>query len=221
MKQFLLYLPLSFYLEAASFIFSVCCFQALKRNGLQLLVFVTGVIFIIEAIGFYMKWQGNFYNGYLYNILNFVQVPVWGLLLRKQFRRSKPKRISLFALILYVAGALTNMLFFQGFTQFNNLTLMAGSIIIVVHSCYFFYELLLAEDDTNPLGSGVFWIASGLLLFFTGTFFYFSLYDYLMHYQLKNNTQIFNLIIFNLSTVLYCCIILGILISQFGRWKRQ
>lgn len=179
------------------------------------------MVLVFESVGFYFKYQGVYNNGWLYNILTILQIPLWILLISNQIADKVLKRIIHILLLLFIGGGILNVLVFQGIWHFNNYTLISGSAIIVVSSCFFFFQLITENKDVNPINLPVFWFCSGALFYFAGTFFYFSLYNRIMEYQKLNGTRIFSLIILNISNILYISIIIGILILRKPKWRHQ
>jgi hypothetical protein len=80
--------------------------------------------------------------------------------------------------------------------------------------CILYLNQLLHHEETSLLKIPLFWITCGALFFFIGTFFYFSLYSYLV--KSKAAAGVFSLIILNLNIIFYSCISIALLVFKKG-----
>jgi hypothetical protein len=205
--------PIFFWFELLGFLVSLLVFRKLRGS---FLVYVAPFLFIVvagEYIGGYMKFVVHTRNGWLYNILNFIEISFWTLFFLNYTRSITLKKTSIILFVLFISFGLINIFFIQGWKSFNNYTLITGSAILIFQSGLYFYELLKNDEALNLIRIPAFWIACGAFFFFIGTFFNFSLYGYLRKVQVQNGTHIFDLIIFNLNIVFYSCITIGLVVT--------
>lgn len=86
------------------------------------------------------------------------------------------KRIDQFMLV-FLAWAVTNSIFFQNPTQlFQQYTHLLGSFGVVLVSCYLLYRIFILEGfwDRPLLGVPHFWNIAAILLFYCPNFIYFG-----------------------------------------------
>lgn len=214
--------PISFWFELLSFLISLVVIKKLRSS--YFLIFIPFLFLVIfgEYWGTHLKFVNHRHNGWLYNIMNLIQFSFWILLFRENIQHPFFKKMYLFLFFVFFLFGVTNLFFVQGIISFNNYTLIAGSAIVIFQCGVYFYQLLKIEEDINFVRLPMFWIAAGVLIFFIGTFFYFSLYSYLRKIQIQKGTEIFDLIILNLNIVFYSCISIGlVLVEKKNKWKQQ
>ena len=215
-------LPLSFWFELLSFLIA---FFSIKRLRGSAFVFFVPFLFIVvsgEFMGAYMKHELHLGNGWLYNILSVIQFLFWGIFFAHFLRKDIYRQWSLLLLACFIFYAVINMIFIQGFRNFNHYTLIVGAFLIILQCCFYYYQLFIDIEDIQLFKSPMFWIVTGAFFFFLGTFFYFALYDHLRRIQIRNHSRIFNLIITNLNLFFYSCISIGLtLVSNKNKWKQR
>src|SRR5687768_4527278 len=215
-------LPLSFWFELLSLL--IAFFSIKRLRGSAFILFIPFLFIVVtgEFVGAYMKYELHLANGWLYNILSVIQFFFWIFFLTQFFKRNIYRQGSLLLLICLMLFAGINMIFIQGFKNFNHYTLIAGAFLVILQCCFYFYQLFNDPEDIRLFRSPMFWIVTGAFFFFLGTFFYFSLYDYLRKIQSRNHSHIFDLIITNLNLFFYSCISIGlIVVSNKNKWKQR
>jgi hypothetical protein len=214
--------PLPFWFELLSLVVSLLVINRLRNSVLFLFVFLLSLVVLVEFIGMYLKYIKNDETGWLYNIFTIIQFPIWIQIFKNQLQYQGIKLGANLLLLFFISFALLNLFFFQGIRDFNNYSLITGSAILIFLSCAYLYQLMAEGEKMSLLREPMFWISSGALFYFTGTFFYFALYHYLLEIKLKKLTEIFDLIIPNLIILLYCCISVGLLQSKrVKQWKQR
>jgi hypothetical protein len=210
-------IPIFFWFELLSLVIGTILIKRLRGSILVYFIPVLLITVAAESVGLYYKLFLHKYNGQIYNLLLFVQLPFFIFLLRAYIQTKTTKDFALIILVAFLVYGVINFVFIQGKSRFNNHTLITGALIIVLLSCYYCFELLKYGTESKILNNPMFWISSGTLFYFTGTFFYFALYDYLRKYKLENKSEIFDLIILNLVIVLYSFISIGFLCTKLKK----
>ena len=209
------FFPISYWFELLSLV--VCIYHLNRLKGSSLILFLPLLLCVVvgEFIGIYLSFI-NTDNSFLYNLLTIIQFTFWYIIFYKNFKTISPKRLTKYLGIIFLLFAFFNLFFFQSFFYFNNYTLIVGAFITILLCCLMFYQILNDKSVINPISYPFFWITSGAFFFFTGTFFYFSLYNSLQKLQAENNTLIFNLIILNLNILFYSLISVGLILHKKG-----
>jgi hypothetical protein len=207
------FIPIYYWFELLSLLICLVMIRRLRGSSLFYLLYILLLVVIFESLGLYLKYIESRQTGKFYNVLTILQFPLW-IQIFKDFSESKQRKNLISLLIaIFLFFSIINLLFVQGFNRFNNYSLIFGSFLIIFFSCTFLYKMLRLVDK-NPLSVPMFWISCGSLLYFTGTFLYFSLYGYLRKFQIENHSQIFDLLILNLIIVFYACISVGLLVLK-------
>jgi hypothetical protein len=64
------------------------------------------------------------------------------------------------------------ILFFQSFNEYPNISFSVLSIIIIVFSLLYFYKTMIEAKIVKLADEPLVWINTGIVIFFTGNFFY-------------------------------------------------
>ena len=80
------------------------------------------------------------------------------------------KRMCLVTLIAFPIAVVFNIFFLQGINNFHTLTYSIGSLILISLSIYYFFELFQTQHAIRLAKEPGFWIASGLLFYYSVSF---------------------------------------------------
>jgi hypothetical protein len=214
------YLGVHNYFEIAAFLTSVIVWNSIKSTQLHWFMPYLFFIVMVELIGRYIKLELHLRNGWLYNISVPIEYLFFSFMFLNFYRSFHYKKATILFLILFPLFTFINIFFVQGTSGFNSNLLKAGSFCMIIFCCFYFFELLRVETIIDPLKEPFFWIASGLLIFNVGEFVYIALSD-----TLFSNWQTFRSLVkkinHNLVYVLYSCIIVALLLSQWKQKKKN
>jgi len=209
-------ISLHHYFEFLSLLIAIIYIGKLRNSFLVLFVPYLLITLLVELGAAYIYHTYSMPTGWMYNFLNLLSHGFYAFLFYQFSIVFKHKRIIIILTGIYLTGSLTYYLS-TSFYVFSNYVIAAGGILQVILSCLHFYEYLQNDDYVKErhYSSGL-WIASGLLMFYSGITICFSLYNYI----LLNNLSVFNLPLYNiiprsLSIILYCCISIALMI-----WKK-
>lgn len=138
-----------------------------------LLLVLTG---IIEYLGAWMS-SNNRRNEWMYNIFFVFEFSLFTLSIIKEIANPLYKKIIFFTYVLYLISVIVNVIFFQPITQFHIHTFAFGSLLMVITSGLFLYELV-DNTDNDFFREPFFWICTGLLFFYAGNFLLMSSLNY-------------------------------------------
>jgi hypothetical protein len=205
-------LPANIYFEIAALLTSIIFWKKLKTPRLRWLLPFLLFIVVIELLGRHIRIDLHAPNAWLYNISVPIEYIFYAFLFAPYYKNKFSKiTVKLFLFIFPVWG-LINILFVQGFYNFNTNFLKTGSFFMILFCLLVFIELLMSEELINPFRQPVFWIACGLFLFNAGEFTYNSFFD-IMIVKWKSTEKLFLQINNNLIFVLYSSIIIAIISS--------
>lgn len=186
-----------------------------RLRGSAFIWFVPFLFIIVglEYMGLYYKYVLVKSNAWIHNAIDILSFPFWTLLFASQFSTIKHKRISWIATFIFLVVAFRNI-WINGIHRFSNYVFNTGATIVIILSCIYFLWIMKNEQEEDLIVLPMFWFTSGALLFFTGSFFYFSLYSYMRSVRMETSPDIFNLIIYTLIGILYSCISVGIILTR-------
>lgn len=139
-----------------------------------LLLILTG---IVEYMGAWMS-SNKVRNEWLYNIFFVIEFSLFILTIFKELNNQNYKKVIAFSYFCYLMLVIINVTFIQPVTQFHIYTFAFGSLLMIITSGLFLYELInYSENDffREPF----FWICTGLLFFYVGNFLLMSSLNYI------------------------------------------
>lgn len=163
--------------------------KRLKESPLMI-VFVYCLIYsVFEIIGWYYALN-HLQNHFLFNLVSYFDILVWGLLYYLLLDKLIIKRIIIFLVMI------TLILIFwshfgtgRDFNRMDSFALSIGSISLMAMSLLFFYQLLNNLDIKNIFIYPFFWINVAVLIYFSGSFFSFIFAEYIAFSPDKSVTR--------------------------------
>ena len=111
----------------------------------------------------------------LFHLFTLIEVLFFGWVYAQAFEQIWLKKITNGFTVIVASLIVYNALALEGVWQFNSITKTAESVLLIVLSLLLFRQLLLQNEvmflDRHPL----FWLNSGVLLYFAGNLFVFML----------------------------------------------
>jgi hypothetical protein len=203
------YLSPSLIFEIIAFLASVFFFLR-KRDPLvfyfMLFLFVTVCVETVGTIIFALpQFKRSRSKQPMYNVFLIVEFAFYAFIFYRHYKKPLFRQIARVFIPVYVILALLNMFFLQGIWGFNTYSSMLGSFFVVLFCCFFFYESIQPEKIDEQLSKQpMFWISSGLLIFYLGSVIINALWEYLTSNALQNQgIRIYFTIIHFLNVVLY------------------
>jgi len=89
------------------------------------------------------------------------------------FFKGKLTSLGYFGIILFFLFCIVNVIFFESLNDFNSIPRGFEGLIVICLSIYFFFRLFIADEFIHLMKYPYFWLFSGWLLYFSGTFFLF------------------------------------------------
>ena len=186
-------------------------FSRLRGTYLRFYPALLIITIIAENISIILSSKYRIFNtSIVYNIFIFLQIIfILGFYL-VETKKNLMFRLYAGFIVTFILFAITNMFFIQKIYEFNQLTYLLGSLFIIVSSCIFLYQLIEQIEDESLFTNSFFWITISNLIFFTGTFFYFLFWYYLVKKNVDNG-NLFRSLLTILNIVFYTLIIIGFL----------
>lgn len=208
-----MYFLLSNFFELASFVTALIFIKSLKKQGWLLLIPYLLYTCTVEALAAYYKYTLHQRNVWLYNPYIIISFAFYGWILINGIYNWKVKKWLYLAVALLSIVTMGWYLIFGDPMSFVSRILTAGSFLIIAFVLLFFYNKLQTIEYKQAITDvPLFWLATGLLFFYTGISLSNAMYPYLSTVKVKIfNIQLHNLIPQFLSVILYSCIIIAII----------
>jgi hypothetical protein len=148
----------------------------------RILVYVLALTLISEFSAHYAAiWFHN--NIIVYHIFTPIQFSLFCLLYNQLLESKSNKQYTIWAMVVFIVFSLINSFLIQTTKTFPTYSLLLESILIVSFAYLVFYELLKNPRFEYLLRSSVFWFNSAVIIFFTTSFIFWGLFNYLIKYN--------------------------------------
>ena len=127
----------------------------------------------------------------LIHLVGMVEIVCISLFYFKFINEINLKRIVIIVALMVLLFAIIEGIVIEGIFNYPSIALAPGGIMIILWSLLGFYELLKLNNNIPIYKEPMFWINSGILIYFAGTFFLFLLNDYFMKND-PHSASIFN-----------------------------
>lgn len=146
-------------------------YRKILSQGLRLLLWLVLIAAIVEMVGTYHLRFLFITASLIYRIYQ----PIEYILLAGYFFTiiTSPAKRKLIILSIPVV-VLVNLLNLFANQQYKSLGLYAfllAALLFVIWSIFYFFQLFKSNDGENPAHIPAFWICTGILFFYAGTFF--------------------------------------------------
>jgi hypothetical protein len=159
-------------------IISLIKFKALGPH-LKALSFFLYITAILEVLSLYCASRG-INNFFLFHIHTVFEYGCLALVYYYLFNSKIIKRVLLGSIVLVAVFAIADPIFIENIASMNTIPRFINSILLIVLSMLFFYKIFI-DMKIFPLGSHpMFWINTGILIYFSGTLFLFIFSNSLM-----------------------------------------
>ncbi|MEO5681520.1 MAG: hypothetical protein ABIQ88_02705 [Chitinophagaceae bacterium] len=184
----------------------------LKENRKFPLVLFPGFL-LITFIGEYYGIESsarNQNNTLFYNLFTWFEFVFYLFFFWSISRSGKIKRLNFFIMLFYLVITLLNIFFYQGIEQFHSYTYVLGCILVVVNAILYFYFLFRLPESVSLVRNPFFWIATGLMFYYTCTFSLFGLTNFIItngYYTtlLTIIGDILNILLYSLYVIAFLC----------------
>jgi hypothetical protein len=157
-------------------------------------------------------------NHFIFNIYFGVEFLFYFFLFYRVFGNKKSKYLVAFSAILFVAFYVADVFFGKGIFIFSTAAYTFGSVLTIIICLIYFASLFLSNETINYFRTPMFWIATGLLLFFVGESIYMSLLDYIVKNSIDKDGNLYAIITLILNLLLYALFTFGFLSNR--PWKK-
>lgn len=183
-----------------------------NNRSLRFLFAYIYVCFATEAAAKVLWWL-KMNNLLLLHIFSTLEFLLLSLLFRSLFKSQTLRALTVVFFAAFLIFSALNSIFIQPVYTFNSYSRFVECIFIIFYSISYFAENNAVTLAENPDKKSVFWINSGILIYFAGCFCTFVLSNYLL-----TTSKAANLYVWSYHTLLlgiYYCFI------SIGLWKTR
>ncbi len=197
------------YLVFLSVLVAIFRFQYIREHCPEMLYFL-GMAVFFEGLSRYLHGKGVNNLPYLH-LYTFLEFGVISLFFFRTLKNYFSRKLLLSLIIGFLIFAPINAFFIQGIYNFNTNARALECIILILFSFMYYYMILNELKVKEPTKSTDFWLNTGFLIYFSGSFVVFMLSNVL----LKKSLEVIN-VAWAMHSMLLA--VLHILIS-IGLWK--
>jgi uncharacterized membrane protein YfcA len=165
-------------LEASAFVSSIIYWRKIRNTYWRWFSFYLLFIVISEAIGAYLATrETNTLNNAFFN---YFEIPMEFLfffwLFSRSFKKTKYSWLPVVCSGVYVLSWVLDIIYFNKMRFiFYSLSYTVGNLLLLVLILQFFIRLVMSDEILTFRKNMLFWVSSGLLLFYLGSFPYYGL----------------------------------------------
>lgn len=203
------YLYLGF--EFVAFLTALFQFSKIKQTNYR--YFIPYLFFIVlYEIGSVYNWFSiNHTNLWISNITMTFTFIFYSVFLLNALKRTLFKKRIKFLIFLSVFFSLINNVFVQGFWKLNTITILFQYSLLILITCYYFYELMNYTERLIVIELPAFWLNTGLLFFCLAQFLFFSAFGYMAYKGSHEFNNLFYVISNIANAILYSCLTVSFL----------
>ena len=209
-------IELNHIVEAISFLVACSYYKSLKNTFLFWVIPYLAFILMAELGASYFKYHLHKPNGHIYVIISLVEFIFYSYLFYHFNKNNQVKKAIIIGSSILVLPYLFLFFFFSDYKGYDfYLPVYTGFYLAIVASFYLYKISVIDDTEFAITHQSGFWVASGVLIFFSGISISFLLYSFL-----KNiNIRIFGLSIYNfipqvLSILLYGCLSIAVVVCK-------
>lgn len=171
--------------------------------------------FCLEVVAEFASPLGLFKNQssnhWFFNLVSIIEFEFYFFLFIHALKSEFGKKFTRLLIIIFPVLCCLNFMFIQSFFTFHTITYRVGAILIVFLCFKYFEQLLKSTGLINLVSLPMFWIATGLLFFYTGFFIYMSAFDYIVYKKVSYSEMLWTIISDTLNAILYLSFLLSLL----------
>jgi hypothetical protein len=185
----------------------------------RLFIIILSISFIVTLAGYYTA-KNYINNLWLYFSFNVVEFYLYSLLFKRLLSTRFVNRFINITIVLFVLLIILNAGNALDLNNYDSYTASFVNVAILLYCILFFNAQLNNPQITFIYKTTWFWIMTGLLLFFAGSFLIFLFTNYLMYRDVQLVVYLWTLRDF-LDIIKNLLIATGLLFIKNEQWKRS
>jgi hypothetical protein len=164
--------------------------------------------FITETYGIQTK-AAQLNNYWIYNLSTTIEFAFYYYVYYRTLNTPSYKKIISVYAAFFFPFAIFNMFLIQGMDHFHTHGYLTGSIFLIVLVLLYLREVFLTIELRNPLKEKIFWISTGVLFFYIGSFFQMGFFEYIFNSPSASIRYVFDALLNFLNVILYTMFIIA------------
>jgi hypothetical protein len=204
-------LPLYIYFLIPCFLLGITVyFQHTAPLYLKLFPILLAINLTVEIGGQWVAFRFGS-NVTLFNFYTAFELSFFLFMLREMIVNPRLKRVILILIWGYPLFCIINILFIQKPGNWHSISYGIGNILVVGFAIYYFFELFKRPKAINLLREPAFWICCGLLFFYSCSFPFLGLVNFMGNAPgviIRNFSSIItllNILLYVLFTIAFLC----------------
>ena len=192
-----------YFFEALSFIAGLFYWRKVKDTYFKWFVLYLLYIFVADVFGTLLSLKHLHTEKYY----DYFAIPVEFLftfwLFYKTFQYTNNKRLPAICAGIYLSGFVTDVIYFSKMLlPFYSFSYTVGNLLLLILILSFFIKLVNSDEVLDYKKNMMFWICTGLLIFYLGTLPYYGMKN-TFAYKYKKLREIYNIIVLVLDSIMY------------------
>jgi hypothetical protein len=177
------------------------------------------ITWVVEMMGFYSLHTFNKVAGLVFHIFQPVEYSLVAIYFLSILKNKWLKKLILTSLpAVYIFNVL-NLILWQDIRQLNTYSFLVVAFLFSIWAIFYLHQLLTNEIEHEKIWQNPdFWVATGILFFYTGAFFLMGFINTILHNNRVLATKLFS-INHILNILLYSLYTIGITIR--AKWEKQ
>lgn len=155
----------------------------------------------------------NYNNSPFYHLFAPIQYTLLALIYFYKIRSETVKKLVLLSIPFFIIYHFINTFYIQSWMAFPSNSLLILSVCVLLESLFLFSEFLNHSLQDSLLGNGVFWFNMGNLVFYSGTFLFWSFHNAL----LMQIPEILFTLLYVMNLFLYICYAIALGVEAYVR----
>jgi hypothetical protein len=190
-----------------SFILALMAFLKGHKHFLQLTILL-GITSVEELISLYLIAKEIDFT-WLYHVYNIIEYSLLCLFFLHYIKNKVIKKLISVSIPVFICISVSISFFTYKFEGFPGLNINIEGLLLSVVCVYMLLNIEV-EDNQSIFKKHIFWICSGIFVFFGSTFFYNGIYTRILNIDPSKAMVLFSIINRPLNLLLYSFIITGI-----------
>jgi hypothetical protein len=169
--------------EWIAFVFCLFVFHRRNDKSLRVLVIIMTVTVVVEGIASYYKRVLEKANHQFYNISVPLIILLFLWMFMRYYKREKHRNIIKASMVALVAFAFVNGFFLQGITRFCTYTYIAGALLLVLATAFYFLEMVQEPVMISLKKEPMFWLSTGVLILYLPKCILYAAFEYLAYHN--------------------------------------
>lgn len=159
-----------------------------------------------KALKQFFVIKSNMPLGHLYISISFIFLALFYLYELKNFI---DKKIIIATIVLFELFSLHNVILFQSHMKFPSVPGAVSSVLMITLAILLFANIMRESNIKVLSDSSLVWINSAIILYYSGNFFYYTLFNFILSYsrEFMDRTFVFFAI---LNSIFYILIAIGL-----------